>query len=189
MVPKEAAIFLPFRLLRSPAAMPEVLAGDDRHGGVGAELGGVAAVVAERDEVHAAQHRADHRHADLHDLALAGLQRVERVDAGGVGPRDVDVEALLLEEAALQRDGQADLVDAGDHAGLRVSRASAPAPRPAAAAVRTTSISNTSHSPSILLVAAARHASPNRAGPALARSARFTPRTSTALSCVPETLP
>ncbi len=31
----------------------------------------------------------------------------------------VDVEALLLEEAALQRDGQADLVDAGDHAGLQ----------------------------------------------------------------------
>ena len=103
-------------------ALPDagILARDQRHGGVGAELGGVAAVVAERHEVHAAQHRADHRHADLDDLALAGLERVERIDAGGVGPGDVDVEPVLLEEAALERDRQADLVDAGHHAGLEL---------------------------------------------------------------------
>ena len=87
------------------------LAGDDGHGGVGAGLGGVAAVIAERHQIHAAQHRADHGHADLHDLAFAGLQRIERIDAGGIGAGDGDVEPALLEEAALQRDRQPDLVD------------------------------------------------------------------------------
>ena len=122
MVPKEAAIFLPLRLFRSPATMPEVLAGNDGHGGVRAELGGIAAVVAERDQVHAAQHGADHGHAHLHDLALAGLERIERVDAGGVGARDRHIETVLLEEAALQCDRQAHLVDAGHHAGLELDR-------------------------------------------------------------------
>jgi hypothetical protein len=97
-----------------------ILAGDQRHGRVRAELRRVAAVVAERDEVHAAQHGPDHRHADLHDLALAGLQGIERVDAGRIGSRDGDVQALLLEEAALQCDRQADLIDAGHHAGLEL---------------------------------------------------------------------
>ena len=92
MVPNEAAIFLPFRLFEIAFDDAGVLARDQRQRGVGAELGGVAAVVAERHEVHAAQHGADHRHADLHDVALAGLQRVERIDAGRVGPRDGDVE-------------------------------------------------------------------------------------------------
>ena len=164
-----------------------VLAGDDRHGGVGAELGGVAAVVAERDQIHAAQHRADHGDADLDDIALTGLQRVERVDARRVGAGDVDVEALLLEEAALQRDGQADLVDTGDHAGfqfhgrLRLRRGQ----RQQQSANEHQNTSHRRHPP--VGSGSTRLTQYGRAR--LARSARFTPRTSTALSWVPETLP
>ena len=73
---------------------------------------GIAAVIAERHQVHAAQHGADHGHADLHDLAFTGLKRVERIDAGGIGAGDGDVEPALLEEAALERDRQPELVDA-----------------------------------------------------------------------------
>ena len=159
MVPNEAAIFLPFKRRQVVLVDARALARDQRHGRVGAELGGAAAVVAERDQVHAAQHRADHRHAHLHDLALAGLQRIQRIDAGRIRPRHGHVEAVLLEEAALQRDRQADLVDAGDHAGLQLHQVSAPRrstarwrsrpapPAPAAAwprcaRVQTTSISS-----------------------------------------------
>src|SRR5262245_16721809 len=80
---------------------PGILAGNDRHSGIGAELGGVAAVVAESHEIHASQHGTDHRYSHLHNFAFAGLERVKRVDARGVGSRDRDVEALLLEEATL----------------------------------------------------------------------------------------
>src|SRR3989454_8143605 len=141
MVPKEAAIFLPWSVFKSlviPApsramtaivasepslvATMAVIARDDCHRRVGAELGRVAAVIAERDEIHAAQDCANHRHADLHQLALAGLQRIERVDAGRIRPRDAHVETPLLEEPALQRDRQPDLIDAGHHAGLELHR-------------------------------------------------------------------
>ena len=88
MVPNEAAIFLPFRLFRSPLTMPESLPAMIAMVASEPSLVALPLIIAERDEVHAAQHRADHRHADLHDLALAGLQRIQRVDAGRVGPRD-----------------------------------------------------------------------------------------------------
>ena len=117
-MPNEVAIFLPLRLFRSPLTMPESLAGDERERGVGAELGGVAAEVAEEHQVHAAQDGADGRHAGLHHVGLARLQRVERIDAGGVGARDRHVEPVLLEEAALDRDRQRQHVDGGHHADL-----------------------------------------------------------------------
>ena len=74
MVPKEVAIFLPLRLFRSPLTMPELLAGDQRQCGVGAELGGIAAEVAEEDQVHAAQDGTDGGHARLHHVGFTGLQ-------------------------------------------------------------------------------------------------------------------
>lgn len=55
----------------------------------------------------------------MYDFAFAGLKRVERIDAGGIGAGDRDIEAVLLEEATLQRDRQPDLVDTGYHAGLK----------------------------------------------------------------------
>ena len=140
MVPNEAAIFLPFRLFRSPLTMPEPSPAMSAIVASEPSLVALPAVVAERDQVHAAQHRADHRHADLHDVALARLQRVERIDAGRIGPRDGDIEAPLLEESALQRDRQTDLVDAGHHAGLQLHRRLRRRKPAAAPATRTTAI-------------------------------------------------
>ena len=162
MVPNEAAIFLPFRVFRSPFTMPEPLPAMIAIVASEPSLVALPLIVAERDEVHAAQHGADHRHADLHDFAFTRLQRVERIDAGGIGARDGDIEALLLEETALQRDRQTDLIDAGHHAGLQLHRrlgraqsAAAPATRPTLSSKRRILI---------LLVAAARRASPSRGG-------------------------
>ena len=71
--------------------MPEPSWGNDRNGGIGAGLGGVAAVIAECYEVHSAQHGADHGYANLHDLAFTRLQGVEGVDTGGIRPRAAPV--------------------------------------------------------------------------------------------------
>ena len=118
MVPNEVAIFLPLRLLRSPLTIPESLVGDQRERGIRAELGGVAAEVAEEHQIHAAQDGADGRHAGLHHVGLARLQSIERIDAGGVGARDGHVEPVFLEEAALDRNRQRQHVDGGNHADL-----------------------------------------------------------------------
>ena len=92
--------------------------GDEGERGIGSELGGVAAEVAEEHQVHAAQDGADGRHAGLHHVGLARLQRIERIDAGGVGARDGHVEPVFLEEAALDCDRQRQHVDGGHHADL-----------------------------------------------------------------------
>ena len=72
------------------------------------------------NQVHAAQDGADGRYAGLHHVGLTRLQSVERIDAGGVGTRDRDVEPVFLEEAALDCDRQRQHVDGGDHADLEL---------------------------------------------------------------------
>ncbi len=67
---------------------------------------------------HAAQHCADHRHADLDNLSFAGLQRIEGIDTGRIGARNRRIEPLLFVEAAFQRDGYGQHVDGADHADL-----------------------------------------------------------------------
>ena len=96
-------------------------------------------------------------------LGLAGLQRIQRVDAGRVGPRNGDIEAVLLEEAALERDRQRQHVDAGDHADLQLHGRGCAAAAATGSQQRAQQHQQTFAS-LILPVAAARRASPNTAG-------------------------
>ena len=93
---------------------------NNRHGRIRTKLMRVAGIIAECDEIHAAQNSANHRHADLHHFCFARLQRVERINACCIRPRDHDIEAPFFKKAALQRNGQTNLVNARHHAGFEL---------------------------------------------------------------------
>ena len=118
--PERSCDFLALEAFQVPLLDPRPFAGNDRHCRIGAGLGGAAAEIAERHDIHPAQDRADHRHTDLDDVGLSGLQRIQRIDAGRVGPRNGDIKSTLFEKAALECDRYRQHVDRADHADIQL---------------------------------------------------------------------